>query len=246
MSTPNLCRLYINLPLIQGDVIKINKRYAHYLTKVMRKKSGDLVLFFNGIDGEWVGRININSKNDVLVEITTQTRKQTNEEDLWLLFSPVKGNRTQFIIEKATELGVSKIMPIATINTVVNKVNKEKLMIYAQEAAEQCERISVPIIEPIKNLNEIMDNWPNQRTILFCDERKTDEELQKSLRKLKKNLPYAILIGPEGGFTEKESKNLRMLPFITPIQLGPRILRAETAAIAALSCFQSIVGDWRN
>jgi 16S rRNA (uracil1498-N3)-methyltransferase len=246
MSTSNLCRLYINLPLIQGDVIKINKEHAHYLIKVMRKKIDDQVLFFNGIDGEWIGKINSMTKNNVLVEITVQTRKQAQGPDLWLIFAPIKGNRLQFIIEKATELGVSGLIPVITNNTVVGRVNQEKIAIHVQEAAEQCNRISVPTIGHLRKLGDILANWPEERTIIFCDETKLGEEINKALEKLEKDLPYAILIGPEGGFTEKESEQLRKLPFVISVQLGPRILRAETATIAALSCFQAVLGDWHN
>ncbi|MDB2414648.1 16S rRNA (uracil(1498)-N(3))-methyltransferase [Rickettsiales bacterium] len=237
-------RLYIDQPLADGLHLELNKDQAHYLTRVMRKNTGDNLKLFNGKDGEWLCQIIDVGKKSCNVKIISQTAKQKTEPDIWLCFAPVKNSPINFIIQKATELGVSALQPIYTNRTVINRVNTQRMEAIAIEAAEQSERNTIPLINQPVKLEEILKNWDESRNIILCDESGGGAPANKALSKMPKNQPYAIFIGPEGGFTQTEFEIFRSKPYVTSIGMGPRILRADTAALAALTCFQNILGDW--
>lgn len=237
-------RLFIPDALTAPLSLILSPAHAHYLVQVLRKQPGDKLRLFNGHDGEWEAGIVACAKKEVIVEVERQCRLQEKEADMWLIFAPVKNVHLPFIIEKATELGVSALKPILTAHSVVDKINMEKWEVYAREAAEQCERLTVPAISPLCNLTDILASWPNERKLLWCDESGGGEALRTCLPQLPKDAPYAMLIGPEGGFSRQEQDLLRTKPYVQAIHLGPRILRADTAALSALSCIQAMIGDW--
>jgi 16S rRNA (uracil1498-N3)-methyltransferase len=207
----------------------------------MRKRIGDSVLIFDGINGEWIASIKEISKKKGLLFCINQTKPQILPPDLWLYFSPLKKVRTDFIIEKATELGVGKIIPVRTEHTNADRISIDRLRAHAREAAEQCGGTYIPKIVELQKLNEVLNNFPMDRKILFCDEELKQSEVKlKNLEKGK----WAILIGPEGGFSEIERNHLRGLKYTHSISLGPRILRADTAVVTAISLWQNYLGDW--
>jgi 16S rRNA (uracil1498-N3)-methyltransferase len=207
----------------------------------MRKRIGDSVLIFDGINGEWIASIKEISKKKGMLFCINQTKPQILPPDLWLYFSPLKKVRTDFIIEKATELGVGKIIPVRTEHTNADRISIDRLRAHAREAAEQCGGTYIPKIVELQKLNEVLNNFPMDRKILFCDEELKQSEVKlKNLEKGK----WAILIGPEGGFSEIERNHLRGLKFTHSISLGPRILRADTAVVTAISLWQNYLGDW--
>jgi 16S rRNA (uracil1498-N3)-methyltransferase len=207
----------------------------------MRKRIGDSVLIFDGINGEWIASIKEISKKKGLLFCINQTKPQILPPDLWLYFSPLKKVRTDFIIEKATELGVGKIIPVRTEHTNADRISIDRLRAHAREAAEQCGGTYIPKIVELQKLNEVLNNFPIDRKILFCDEELKQSEVKlKNLEKGK----WAILVGPEGGFSEIERNHIRGLKFTHSISLGPRILRADTAVVTAISLWQNYLGDW--
>lgn len=239
-------RLYIEADLSDGAEVALEKDQAHYLRNVMRLGTGATLKLFNGRDGEWRAAIDHASKNRMDVALLEQLRPQTVEPDLWLLFAPIKGKRVDAIAEKAGELGVSEIRPVVTERTVVGRVNTERLAANAREAAEQCERLTLPHVhEPVK-LAEIIGNWPEDRRLLFADERADALPIAEALKGQQPGGKWAVLIGPEGGFAPAEQVLVRALPQALPVSLGPRLLRADTAAFAALSLWQAHLGDWRG
>ncbi len=235
-------RLYIDAPLQSGGTAQLNKAQLHYLQDVMRQKPGSPVLVFNGKDGEWQAEL-----ADAELRLLHQTRPQRNGIDLWLLFAPLKKDATDFVIEKATELGASRIIPVITERTNTARVNLDRAMANIIEAAEQCDRLDLPQIGELQKLDAVLSAWADDRILIFADEeaRSNAQNWQDKLRALR-GKKAAILIGPEGGFSEDERKLLSSKKFTVTIALGPRVLRAETAAIAALSCFQLLVGDWTD
>ena len=233
-------RLYIDADLGAGQLINLSRDQAHYLMNVMRQEVGSQIALFNGRDGEWTCEIIEASKRAVVVKCLEQSAPQQMPPDLWLLFAPIKKARTDFIVEKAAEMGAARILPVQTDFTNSERIRQDRLQAHAVEAAEQCGGTYVPVVEELQKLAKLLDGWDNQRQIYFCDETQAGSTL---------TLPEqagssAILIGPEGGFSDKELTKLRALDFVTPISLGPRILRADTAAIAALTLWQSKLGDW--
>lgn len=236
-------RLYINADLKENNAIELSKEQSHYMSSVMRQKEGYVVSLFNAACGEWDAVINYISKKNANLTVTKQTKVPHNEPDLWLLFAPVKNTGVSLIVQKATELGVSKIIPITTERTIVRKVNKERLESIAIEASEQSERISVPEVVDIVSLKEILSDFPADRKLIFCDESGNGEEAKKILLNQQKG-KYAVVVGPEGGFSAAEQSAISSLDNSLPIGLGPRILKADTAVIAALSCVQMLLGDW--
>jgi len=235
-------RLYIKNPLSAGINIVLSKTQSHYIKNVMRKKAGDNILLFNGIDGEWLGEI-ITLDKITDINIIEQTREQEKELNLTLVFAPIKFGRIDYLIQKATELGVSDIQPVFTERTVVKRINIKRLRANAMEASEQSERLTVPEIKEMINLNDFIKQEDNPHIIL-CDETGHGEPINDVLQKLDKSKKYAILIGPEGGFTENEFNKLRSLSCVTSVSLGKRILRSDTASLATLACFQCVAGDW--
>jgi len=203
----------------------------------MRRKAGDSVSLFNGQDGEWSAEISLAGKARVELRITEMLQLQEKEPDIWLIFAPIKMGRIDFLVEKATELGAAKLLPVFTSRTIVSRVNIDRLKAHAIEAAEQSERLSVPeITEPMK-LEKLLAGWDKNRKIILCDESGTAKKFSNAVSEHDKS---AILIGPEGGFTPEEFKMLYNCPFVIPTSLGPRILRADTAALAALALWQEL------
>ncbi len=222
-------RLFVSTPLVRGVSAPGNEAQAHYLANVMRRSVGDPVLLFNGADGEWAAQISELTRKKVTFEPHQQTRPQAPEPDAWLCFALLKRTKTDLVVEKATELGVSRIQPVITSRTQADHVNLERLRAIAIEAAEQCERLVVPeIMQPIP-LPALMAQWPLGRTLFIADERRTAKLLRFS------SAPAALLVGPEGGFTDAELVGIGAHPQVTRVSLGAQILRAETAAIAGLA-----------
>ena len=234
-------RLYVEYDLVANEIIRLGASQVHYLINVLRLMTGDQVALFNGRDGEWLARIEKIGKRQAFLKITEQSRKQTPEADVWLLFSPVKRAPMDYLIQKATELGVSALLPTTTQRTTLDRLNFNRLGSIAIEAAEQCRRLTIPELRTAHSLNQILASWPSDRLLIFCDEAGAPSP-KTALAKIKSG-PSAILIGPEGGFDPMEREMLRRKSFVIPMCLGPRILRTETAAVAALSIWQALAGD---
>lgn len=249
----SLIRLFVDQNLSLGNQIMIKKGHVHYLKHVMRLKVGAEFLLFNGWDGEFLGQILEIDKKRFVVDIKNQIRRQSFDSDIWLLFSPIKRTSINFIAEKSTELGVSKILPVITDYTNNNRVNTERLNSIAIEAAEQCQRLTVPNITAPKGLAEVLDKWDSSRRLLVMDETQAmkgdvtkDAVRMSDLINIDNKKPCdAILIGPEGGFSPSEFDKLSKLTFVQRITLGPRLLRAETAATVALGLWNELI-DNRN
>ena len=236
-------RLYVEYDLAADGVVGLSASQAHYLRSVLRLTPGDQMVLFNGRDGEWWARIDGIGKGWASLKLMEQSRPQIPETDIWLLFAPVKGGRINYLVQKTTELGVSALLPITTKRTVVDRVNLVRLGATAAEAAEQCRRLTVPELHSVRSLNNVLESWPHGRRLLFCDEAGAPPP-QTALANPDPG-PWAILIGPEGGFNPSERELLRQQSFVVPMFLGPRILRTETAAAAALSIWQALAGDNR-
>lgn len=215
---------------------------AHYLSGVMRLRQGDAVAVFNGRDGEWQASLQEAGKRGGSVSVLAQTAPQQDPPDLWLIFAPIKKARTDFIVEKAAEMGAARILPVQTDHTNSDRIRQDRLQAHAIEAAEQCGGTFVPPVAELMPLSRLLDGWDPARRILWADESRAGPA--QTLAGLPPG-PWAILIGPEGGFSAGEQARLSRLPFVTPVSLGPRILRADTAAVAALALWQAALGDWR-
>lgn len=239
-----LTRLFVTAALEPGAAVALDDGQAHYLLHVLRARAGDRVLVFNGRDGEWQAEIAAASKRGVTLSVLRRTLPQADVPDVWLIFAPVKKTPSDYLTQKATELGAAKLQPVFTRHTIVTRVNEERLLANAVEAAEQSGRLSVPEIGPAVVLEKLLAAWPQDRRIFFCDEGGEARPLAEAARDAGEG-PAAILTGPEGGFDPAERERLRGLAFVTPVTLGPRILRADTAALAALAIWQSVAGDWR-
>ncbi len=235
-------RLYFDMPLNEGVTLILPKEQAHYLGNVLRKREGDEVRLFNGQNGEWRAEILAMSKKSIEVVVKEQLRMPRPCLDITLCFAPVRKHRTAFIIEKATELGVRTLQPVLTARTQFPKFNIDKARLQAIEAAEQTERLDLPIIEPLVKLDTLLSNWNSKRSLIFADEAGEAMLALSALKSLSE--PSAILIGPEGGFTPQERDILRGHSFVTAASLGPRILRADTAALSLLTLWQAVQGDW--
>ena len=237
----NKIRLFVDHTLGEAQSVPLNKDQAHYIFSVMRKSIGETILIFDGNNGEWEASIEEISKKSGVLFCIKQTKPQIMPPDLWLFFSPLKKVRTDFIVEKATELGVAKIIPVQTEHTKADRINLTRLSAHAIEAAEQCGGTYIPKIEELQKINEVLENFPLDRRLLFCDEKLQESEVNLENQKKGK---WAILVGPEGGFSEIERNYLKGLKFTFSISLGPRILRADTAAVTAISLWQNYLGDW--
>ena len=231
----------------------LGRDQSHYLANVMRATAGDMVALFNGRDGEWQSEITSLGKRVVGLRVTSHLRPQAPEPDLWLAFAPIKRGRIDFVAAKATELGVARLIPVMTARTQMTRVNTGRLRANAIEAAEQCERLTVPDVSDPVALSELLSAWPDGRRLLVGDETGGGRPIADAARQISSadnaagaNLPCAVLVGPEGGFTAGELDALGKLPFVTKVGLGPRVMRADTAAIAALSVIQAVAGDWRD
>jgi 16S rRNA (uracil1498-N3)-methyltransferase len=234
-------RLYVDQPLAPGQAVALSQDQAHYLTGVMRLSEGAAILLFNGRDGEWRATLAQAGKRNAIALCDTQTRPLHLPPDLWLLFAPIKKARTDFIVEKAVELGAARILPVQTRHTNSERIRQDRLQAHALEAAEQCGATYVPEVADLQHLDKLLSKWPEDRRLYWCDE----TALGQPATIAPTQGPAAILIGPEGGFSTDEATRLRAKPNVTPISLGPRILRADTAAVAALTLWQAACGDWR-
>lgn len=227
----------------QGQSVPLDRDQAHYLFGVMRLGVGASVLVFNGQDGEWLATVAKASKRGGNLHIEAQTRELQMPPDLWLMFAPIKKARTDFIVEKAAEMGARCICPVQTDFTNAERIRQDRLQAHAVEAAEQCGGTFVPKVRGMQKLDRVLADWPEGRRLMFCDE---------ALAGVTSTLtsggatdqPWAILIGPEGGFSPAERERLQRLPFTHAVSLGPRILRADTAAVAAMTVWQQALGDW--
>ena len=240
-------RLYVTEPLGSAGSIIPAKDQQHYLTTVMRVKDGDVIALFNGSDGEWHSQVEITGKRSCVLNITQQTRTQVPSPDVWLLFAPVKKARLDFIAQKASEMGASLIWPTRTDFCQVTRVNDDRLAANAIEAAEQTERLDIAEIRDFAPLHQVLDAVSDQRLLIWCDETSAGAVHRNAVTVFaahEKPSSAAILIGPEGGFSEAEQRLLAAHKNCLKVSLGPRILRADTAAIAALTCYQSVFGDW--
>jgi len=236
-------RLYVTGDLGANMSVALDEGPSHYLLHVLRAKSGNRVLLFNGRDGEWLAQIGQVSKRGVSVMCLSQTRLQAGEPDIWLAFAPIKKTPADYLVQKATELGASCLLPVFTRRTIVARVNLERMAANAAEAAEQSERLTVPEIREAVGLGKLLASWPKERRLYFCDEGGDAKPLAEAAPCA--SGPAAILTGPEGGFDPAERDLLRAQSFVVPVTLGPRILRADTAALAALSVWQAAAGDWK-
>jgi 16S rRNA (uracil1498-N3)-methyltransferase len=236
-------RVFVDQELGEGFEIAFDDAQANYLRNVLRLSEGDGVLAFNGRDGEWTARLVEVAKKRVRAEALEQARPQTPQAQLRWLFAPLKHARLDYMVQKAVEMGVSRISPVITRRTQVARVNLERMRANAIEAAEQCGVLSVPDIDAPLSLEAALAPWPENEPLVFCDEDAAGEEPLGPLKALS-GKPLALLIGPEGGFDPAERKALSALPQTVRIGLGPRILRADTAAVAALAVLQATVGDW--
>ena len=237
-------RLYVADPLGPGHDVAPGREQSHYLVSVMRVRDGEEVALFNGRDGEWRAVVAVTGRREVRLTCAARLRGQEEAPDLWLCFAPVKKARTDFIAEKACEMGCRRIVPVFTRYTNSERVRTDRLAAHAVEAAEQCGLLSVPeIAEPVA-LDALLAGWDAGRRLMFCDESGAGAPAAEVLRAAGPG-PWAVLTGPEGGFSPEEAVRLRGLPFAHAVSLGPRILRADTAAVAALALWQSVLGDWR-
>lgn len=236
-------RLYVTGDLGAGVTLALDEGPSHYLLHVLRARAGNHVLLFNGRDGEWRAEITQAAKRGVTATCLSQTARQQGVPDIWLVFAPVKKTPSDYLVQKAAELGVAVLQPVFTRRTIVGRINPERMAANAIEAAEQSGRLTVPEVREGVPLEKLLASWPSERRLLFCDEGGDAKAMTQAARESRGG-PCAILTGPEGGFDADERALLRSLPFVTPVTLGPRILRADTAALAALALWQAVAGDW--
>lgn len=235
-------RLFLEAELQNSAVLPLEPPQAHFLKTVLRLEVGRRLLVFNGRDGEWLAKIIELDRKRGKLQLLRQTRMQEPEPELWLAFAPIKAGRIDWLVEKATELGASRLLPVLTERTIVERVKLERLQTHAREAAEQCERLTLPEIEPPRSLDDLLRRWPAGRRLLLAAERSEAPPLPQVLQQGKP--PLGLLVGPEGGFTEAELKRLAAHDDVQAVALGPRILRSETAALAGLAVLQALSGDW--
>lgn len=233
-------RLFVDHPLGEGQTVPLDRDQSNYLFAVMRLPAGSTLSLINGADGEWEAEVAIANKRGGSLTCLHQTRPQVTPPDVWLIFAPIKKARTDFIVEKAVELGVRRILPVTTEFTNSDRIRHDRLQAHATEAAEQCGGTYVPAVDTLQKLPDLLADWPNDRQLIFCDEA---VEAQADPANWPAS-PAAILIGPEGGFSDAERSRLRAMKAAHTVALGPRILRADTAAVAALALWQSAHGDW--
>lgn len=243
---PYSLRLFVPSDLGNDLGVVLDKNQSHYVANVMRKAAGERIALFNGRDGEWLGLLQEAHKNHCLVHVTEQLRPQLAEPDITLLFAPVKKIQTALIVQKATELGVAMLQPVQTARTNAERLREDKMELQALEAAEQCERLNVPAVGELVPLRQALDALAPDRVLLFCNERLTGNSAGEIIPALASAEKWAIVTGPEGGFTDEEISMIAGRANTHAMSLGPRILRAETAVIGALSLLQAFHGDWAS
>ena len=236
----SLPRLFVDEPLGHGAAIALDGPPAHYLANVLRLKAGDGVKLFDDRTGEWLARISEVGRRRVALAVEQQLRDREAPADLWLLFAPIKRGRIDWLVEKATELGIGRLMPVITARTIVDRVKLDRLRAHAIEAAEQCERTALPVLDEPVRLERALADWPDGRPLLFADENGGAPFAEAVAPG-----PAAILIGPEGGFTDAEREALSTVAAARPVSLGPSILRADTAAIASIAAWMALSGAWQ-
>ena len=278
MNNAPSIRLFVTAPLNAGAHLALDEKQAHYITQVMRLKTGNALLLFNGKDGEWLAELTEIKKRAATCHIAQQMKPQLDSPDIALLFAPVKLGRIDYLVEKATELGVRELFPVKTERTIVSRLNADRLTANMIEAAEQTERLDVPLLHPYAALYAVLEKWDATRPLFFCDESGSGSSIhsyftsgnipspvggglgwghgghsvnqapllgEEKYKRDDMKKKCAILIGPEGGFSSTEQAYISALPYTIPLSLGPRILRADTAALAALTGVQIFLGDWR-
>jgi 16S rRNA (uracil1498-N3)-methyltransferase len=245
MTERGAARVYVTEPLAPGGEVELMPGQAHHLRTVLRLGPDAAVAAFNARDGEWLCHITEIGRNRVVLLAERRIRPAEPEPDLWLIFAPIKRARLDWLIEKATELGVAVLLPVWTRRTQTERLNLDRLRAHAVAAAEQSERLSVPELHPPQALDRVLARWPAERRLVVCDESGVAEPIAEAAARLGPG-PIALLTGPEGGFADTELDYLGKLSFVTRVGLGPRVLRADTAALAALAVLQASAGDWRR
>lgn len=238
-------RLYCEQTLSARSELTLSRDASHYLVTVLRSGEGAPVRLFNAIDGEWQCVISLANRKAAHVTCEERLREATPPPDIDYLFAPLKSARLDYLAQKATEMGARQIRPVITRHAVTGKINLDRLRANAIEAAEQCNMVYVPDVADPEKLNQVLANWPAERTLIFCDERAGQANPIDTLKQMKPG-PLAVLLGPEGGFSEEERDMILSVPNVVALSLGPRIMRADTAAVAVLALVQSVLGDWRQ
>jgi len=242
-------RLYVDAPLAQGTKVALDPGQAHYLCNVLRLGDGAELLAFNGKDGEWLVSLAIEGRKSAALLARTMTRPQSQADDLHYLFAPVKHARQDYLVQKAVEMGAGLLQPVLTRHTHAERLNETRMRANVIEAAEQCGILALPQIVAPARLDRVLAGWPSERLLVFCDEDAEEQDPVAALQAAKVRFgdkpSLAVLIGPEGGFDPSEREALVAQPFVLRLSLGPRILRADTAAVAALALVQAVLGDWR-
>ncbi len=239
-----LQRLFVPHDLAVGVAFDADRNQSHYLAHVLRMAEGSELLVFNGRDGEWSAQVASVGKKAVRLAVAGQTRPQSPAPDLVYAFAPLKVGRLDYLVQKAVEMGAGVLQPVITQHTQMTKPSLDKIEANVIEAAEQCGVLAVPAVRPPLKLERLLGEWDRDRRLIFCDEDSETDNPLAALQAIGKT-KLGLLVGPEGGFSDDERRMLRALPFVTAIPLGPRILRADTAAVAALAVIQATVGDWR-
>lgn len=235
-------RLFVQNDITKSTNLVLDEKQSHYLANVMKQKLGNQILCFDGSSGEYNCEISSLSKKSMKLLVLEKTREFEKSPDLWILFAPLKKDKTDFVIQKATELGVSKIIPVLTKHTISEKVRTDRFYMQTIEASEQCQRLDIPEIVQAIKLESLLEKWDKDRILYMMDETKNGDNILETFAKNK--TASAILVGPEGGFCSQEIQMIKKQPFVKMISLGKRILRAETAVLSAISCWQASCGDW--
>lgn len=237
-------RLFVPQPMNQDSEIEPDPQQGHYLLNVLRLQPGAQLLVFNGTDGEWLARIDEISKKRVRMSLTVQVRPQPAAPDLVYCFAPLKVGRLDYLVQKAVEMGAGVLQPVLTQHTQMSNISIDRIRANVVEAAEQCGILAIPEVREVVKLDRLIWEWEAGRRLIFCDEGAETNNPVPALRAIAEQ-KLGLLIGPEGGFSDEERQQLRALPYVTPIPLGPRILRADTAEVAAMAVIQATIGDWR-
>lgn len=237
-------RLFVEADLAAGAEVALDEAQTHYLTGVLRLRSGAQLLVFNGRDGEWLASLGEVRKRGAMLSIERQTRPQEEGPDIDYLFAPLKRARLDYMVQKATEMGVRRLRPVTTERTVAERINEDRMRANVIEAAEQCGILHIPEVHSPVALNDVLDAWTTNRRLIYCDEHGSSDPVA-TLNGLEPG-PVAVLVGPEGGFSALERERLLGKSFVVPLSLGPRIMRADTAAVAVLALTNAILGDWRR